>query len=338
MASLGLRSSLRSSGDRSNDADLRTLGAGAIQVDREQRLVRLCHLRSPMGPRRVRTHLSHRLRESALGLDRPSEDAIDPRREHRQPRRLLPAAVRPPRHRGGGGRRAFCRSGAPPGCLLRLGRGICLTPCALHPLAGRGADVFPPSRGRDPLTAEKRGEPPGRAWLAAEVLVVFVFGISRLVYRVVFDVRFDTSPTSDFIQYLDAWFVEHDFLRSVLYLHHQAPLQILVAQGCIKLLGMREAAVLLEALYLALGLCLSLALLRILRRLGAPIVLSIVAVSLYGAAPTSVLYESWLFYPLPTATLLAFSLLALLRYYRLGTFGAALVFFSLLGGLALLRA
>jgi hypothetical protein len=188
------------------------------------------------------------------------------------------------------------------------------------------------------LTAEKRGEPPGRAWLAAEVLVVFVFGISRLVYRVVFDVRFDTSPTSDFIQYLDAWFVEHDFLRSVLYLHHQAPLQILVAQGCIKLLGMRQGAVFLEALYLAMGLSLSLALLRILRRLGAPIVLSIVAVSLYGAAPTSVLYESWLFYPLPTATLLTFSLLALLRYYRLGTFGAALVFFSLLGGLALLRA
>jgi hypothetical protein len=188
------------------------------------------------------------------------------------------------------------------------------------------------------LTAQKSGEPPSRAWLAAEVLVVLVFGISRLVYRVVFDVRFDISPISDFIQYLDPWFVEHDFLRSVLYLHHQAPLQILIVQGCIKLLGMRRAAVLLEALYLALGLSLSLALLRILRRLGAPIVLSIVAVSLYGAAPASVLYESWLFYPLPTAALLAYSLLALLRYYRLGTFRAALVFFSLLAGLAFLRA
>ena len=187
------------------------------------------------------------------------------------------------------------------------------------------------------MNSQKRAErSPGR-WRAAEVAVVLVFGISRFAYRAIFDIAFDASPPGEFVQYLNPWFVEHDFARSILYLHHQAPLQILVVQGCMKLLGLARATVLLEALYHALGLALALASLRVLRRLGAPILPSVVAVSLCSAAPSFVLYENWLFYPLPTASLLVFSLLALLRYYRLGTFRAALVFFSLLGALALLR-
>jgi hypothetical protein len=168
--------------------------------------------------------------------------------------------------------------------------------------------------------------------------VVVVFAVSRWVYWNVLGIRFDTSPTHYFIQYLHPWFVEHDFLRSVLYLHHQGPLQILVAQGCIKVLGMRRATVVLECLYRALGLSLSLGLVQVLRGLGARPLLATVAVSLYEASPTFVLYESWLFYPLPTAALLVFALVALMRYQRLGTFAAALLFFAVLGVLALLRA
>jgi len=175
-------------------------------------------------------------------------------------------------------------------------------------------------------------------WRAAEVAVVLVFVVSRLAYRLLLDIRFDASPPDYFVQYLNPWFVEHEFLRSVLYLHHQAPLQILVVQGCIKLLGSARAAVLLQGLYLAAGLSLAVALLRVLRRFRVPILVAVGAVSLYVVSPSYVLYENWLFYPLPTATLLAFALLALLRYYRIGTFGSALVFFSLLAAVALLRA
>ena len=52
-----------------------------------------------------------------------------------------------------------------------------------------------------------------------------VFVVSRLLYRVAFGVRLDVSPVRYFIQYVDPWFVEHDFVRSILHLHHQAPLQ-----------------------------------------------------------------------------------------------------------------
>jgi hypothetical protein len=188
------------------------------------------------------------------------------------------------------------------------------------------------------LSDGARGNRALAAWTAADAFVVLVFGLSRVVYRTVFGMRFDASPPSYFIQYLDPWFVEHDFLRSVLHLHHQAPLQILLAQGTSKLFGPAQATVILDAAYLAMGLALGVVLLRILRRLGAPAGLAAAAVALYVAAPTTVLYEAWLFYPFPTAVLLALSLLAILRFYERATFRAALAFFSTLAVVALLRA
>jgi hypothetical protein len=68
-----------------------------------------------------------------------------------------------------------------------------------------------------------------RCW--PETTVVLVFLASRLVYRTVYGIRFDAIPVFSFIQYIDPWFVEHDFLRSLLHLHHQAPLQIFHRAG-----------------------------------------------------------------------------------------------------------
>lgn len=173
---------------------------------------------------------------------------------------------------------------------------------------------------------------------AAYVVVVLVFAISRIVYRSWYGLRFDTSPTTILLQYLDPWFVEHDFWRSLLYLHHQAPLQILLAQGSIKLLGIARASVLLDGLYVAMGLLLSVAILSVLLRLATPPALAAIAVCLFEVRPTAILYEEWLFYPLPTALLIVCSLVALLRYYRRGTIGSAVLFFGVLATLALLRA
>jgi hypothetical protein len=173
------------------------------------------------------------------------------------------------------------------------------------------------------------------AWPAIAVVSSFV--ATRLAYRVYFDIHFDTSPVYYFLQYLDPWFVDHDFLRSVLYLHHQAPLQVFVAQGAMKLLGLVLGARALEVIYAALGLSVALALTRILVRLGVPRLVAVAAVVLYTSSPTFVLYENWLFYPMPTAAILVLSTLALVRLYGVGTFGSALLFFSLLAAVALLR-
>jgi uncharacterized membrane protein len=169
------------------------------------------------------------------------------------------------------------------------------------------------------------------------VVVTLVFVVSRLLYRVASGVRLDVSPVHYFIQYVDLWFVEHDFVRSILYLHHQAPLQNVVVGGILRLLGTRAGYVLLDALYVGLGFVLGLALLSALRRLGVSPFLATLATSLYIALPGIVLFESWLFYPLPTAVLLALALVALLRYYERGDFTSGLLFFGLLAAVALLR-
>jgi hypothetical protein len=168
--------------------------------------------------------------------------------------------------------------------------------------------------------------------------VAAVFVLSRLVYRFALKLEFDHSPVEYFIQYLSPWFVEHDFWRSLLYLHQQALLQNLLTGGSIRLLGSSTAFVFLDRLYLTCGLTTLLATLCAMLRLGASRVVAVLAVSLYAAHPVTVLYEMWLFYHTPVATLLMLSLLALLRYYRTGTFRAAFTFFALFAAVALFYA
>ncbi len=175
-------------------------------------------------------------------------------------------------------------------------------------------------------------------WAVVEAVVLAAFGISRILYRAVLGVRFDATPPTYFIQYLKPWLVEHEFWRSLLYLHHQAPLQILIVQGATKVLGAPRAEASLQAVYATLGAVLALTLVRILRRLGASPPAACAAVCLYTVSPTTVLYENWLFYPLPTAVLVSLSMLALLRFQERGTFAAAWLFFSALACVALLRA
>src|ERR1700690_4411603 len=84
--------------------------------------------------------------------------------------------------------------------------------------------------------------------------VTVVFAATRLLYHFHFGVRFDHSPIYYFIQYINPWFIEHDFLRSIAYLHQQAPLQNVVTGGCLRIFGAPHAFMLLNALYVALGL------------------------------------------------------------------------------------
>ena len=159
--------------------------------------------------------------------------------------------------------------------------------------------------------------------------LVVVFAISRFLYRRVLDLEFDYTPLNSFIQYLRLWFVEHDFWRSLLYLHQQAPLQNLLTGGAIRVLGLAAAIRVLDGLYLLLGLVTVLAIVHAMLRLGVARWLAVVATAVYAISPVTVFYESWLFYHQPVAALLTLSLVALLRYYRVGGASAAFGFFGL---------
>lgn len=172
---------------------------------------------------------------------------------------------------------------------------------------------------------------------APALVVTVAFVVSRLVYRGVLGVRFDTAPFGYFIQYVKPWFLEHDFARSMLHLHQQAPLQNLVVGGAWKLLGPSIAFRLFDVALLTIGFAFGHALLALLRRLGVGTILATVTTTAFITSPFFVLHEAWLFYPLPVAFLLVLAALALLRFYEEGTLRAALGFFAVVALTALIR-
>jgi hypothetical protein len=181
-----------------------------------------------------------------------------------------------------------------------------------------------------------RGSRCVRHWPYAAAILVFA--TSRLIYRFVFHIEFDYSPVYVFVQYINPWFVQHDFLRSLLYLHQQAPLQNLLTGGCIRVFGTPAAFAVLNAIYASLGLATVLAMLHAMLRLGAARPIATGSAALYAASPATAFYENWLFYHVPVAALLTLSLVALLRYYRLGTFAAGALFFGLFAAASLFYA
>jgi uncharacterized membrane protein len=174
-----------------------------------------------------------------------------------------------------------------------------------------------------------------RAWPYLFTAASFV--ISRAVYRFHYGIEFDASPVGFYVQYIDPWFFAHDFVRSILYLHHQAPLQNVLVGIPLRLWQPSQAFAVLNLLYVAMALTTVLALLHAMLRLGVDSLLASIMSSLYACSPTTVLYENWLFYHLPVTCCLILSVVALLRYYRRRTFGAGLMFFSLLAVAALFR-
>lgn len=164
-----------------------------------------------------------------------------------------------------------------------------------------------------------------------------VFIGSRLVYRQEFGIAFDHSPVDFFIQYVDPWFLENDLWRSILYLHHQAPLQNLMVGLAIDAFGRTDGYAALNLVYVAFGFCVVLALLHAMLRLGARPLLAVLITTLYTLNPTTVLYENWLFYHVPITCLLLLSLNALIAHYRSGDFRSAFGCFGALALAALFR-
>jgi hypothetical protein len=175
-----------------------------------------------------------------------------------------------------------------------------------------------------------------RRWWC-HVAVALVFLISRLVYRVGLGVRFDWTPVTYFIQFIDPWFLRHDFFRSILYLHHQAPLENVLVGIPLHFLRDAPAYVVIDFIYLATGLATALGLVEAMLGMGAAPGWAVLVSSLYTISPTTVVYENWLLYHTPVACVLVWALVALLRFHRAPSFGSASGFFIALTVAALLR-
>ncbi|NUP13600.1 MAG: hypothetical protein HOW73_46790 [Polyangiaceae bacterium] len=167
-------------------------------------------------------------------------------------------------------------------------------------------------------------------------LVGAAFVVSRFIYRGLFGIRLDASPVYWFLQFLDPYFLETDLARSVLSLHHQAPLLNLLVGLCLKLFG-SWAFVAVDVVFIALGLAAAIAMVDALLALGVSPRASTAAAAFYACTPVTVLYESWLFYPHVVTSLLIVAASLLLRFVRRRTIASGAAFFGVLAAVGLVR-
>jgi len=115
-------------------------------------------------------------------------------------------------------------------------------------------------------------------------------------------IHFDASPLEYAWQYLDLHWLQNDLLRSCFYLHSQPPLFNLFLGGVLKIAAQNPAPW-YAAIFLAGGFALYAMLFALMRVFAVSRGLALAVSTLFIASPPFLLYEHWLFYTLPVATL-----------------------------------
>jgi hypothetical protein len=172
---------------------------------------------------------------------------------------------------------------------------------------------------------------------APELALLVAFSLSRLLARTVFGLRFD-GDTLGYWQVLDPALLRGDLLRSLLYLHGQPPLFNLFLGIVLKCAPEGQAPAVFEAVFLVLGYCGIVGIYCLLVELGAPRGAALAAALVQATLSTTwLVYESWLFYTLPTAVLVTWAGVWLARAAR-GRAGAAVAFAAAVSALSWIRA
>jgi len=158
-------------------------------------------------------------------------------------------------------------------------------------------------------------EAPVRGPHTALVAVLAGYALSRAVFAFGAGVEFDASTLPWFWQYLDPALLRDDALRSLYYLHSQPPLYNAGLAAALKL-GGAEPVWVFRCGHLLLGALLHASIYWVLSGLSVRSWLAASAAIAFAFSPASILYENWLFYSFPVATLLIAATAALLRAAR----------------------
>ena len=167
------------------------------------------------------------------------------------------------------------------------------------------------------------------------LLIVGAFTLSRSVYYWR-GLRIDTGPLLNFWQIIDPVLLRDHPWQSLIYSRSQMP-------GFNSYLAFvmwafpRHSVVVYQITFLFLGLSLAVCLFLVLDRLHVSRPISVLLVIISVVSPVTALYENWLFYEYPIATLFCTSALFLNRYAKSGRRTDGILFFTSLLGLALLR-
>jgi hypothetical protein len=168
-----------------------------------------------------------------------------------------------------------------------------------------------------------------------ELALLAAFVLSRLVARVAFGLRLG-SDISGYWQVLDVPLLRGDLLRSLFYLHSQPPLYNLALGIVLKWFPEAMAPAVFEAALLVLGYFGILGTYALLEELGAPQGAALAVALLQTLSTTWLVYESWLFYTLPTAVLITWTAVWFARAPRRA--GATAAFAAAVAALSWIRA
>jgi hypothetical protein len=176
-----------------------------------------------------------------------------------------------------------------------------------------------------------------RETMQAIAIVTIAFLLSRALYYAA-GIRFDasTSTLGETYQFIDPLLLRGNLLESVFYLHSQPPFFNLFL-GCVLKLFPGNETVAFGIIWMLLGYVLALTMFLLMRRLGVSYGINLTLTVLFIIGPQCVLFENWLFYTCPVATMMSLAALWLHRYVSSGRLSDGFVFFLLLSLIALTR-
>jgi hypothetical protein len=144
------------------------------------------------------------------------------------------------------------------------------------------------------------------------LVLAAAFAVSRLLYGWA-GVRFDASGLTYASQLLDPSLLEDRLAESVWYLHAQPPAFNLFVGAVLRWSPLTPETS-LQIAYLACGIVLLFALHDLVRRLGLGRRTAVIVALAIGCSPAVVLYENWLSYEYPVATMLVVLVDLVTRY------------------------
>jgi hypothetical protein len=166
-------------------------------------------------------------------------------------------------------------------------------------------------------------------------LLAMLFVLSRLGYYLL-GVRFDARPVLHYFQFIDPDLLKHRLFESLFYLHIQPPgwnLFVGIILKCFPTAYPRA----FQIVYVLLGLGICCLTYHLMRTLGVHRWLAFVLAIWFMISPGVVLFENYLLYEYVVAFLLLMAALALGRWLQDGRSGWAVIFFTTLLVLILVR-
>ena len=141
-------------------------------------------------------------------------------------------------------------------------------------------------------------------WGAAHptVTVIAAFALSRLCYAAI-GVRFDATTIDIFNQILDRHWLQERLAESLFYIHGQPPL-LNALIGAVLKISESQSTLIFAIIFIALGLLLIVAMYRLLALLQVSHKWAVAACMFFCVGPVPILYENWLMYTYPVATML----------------------------------